>query len=192
MPWHKITQGMTFPSLFASATQSLSVFSCSRDNSADGNFEFVQCRTKAEKKGAAFRICTSREGSCYVSCRAQSQHSCLMPSAAQKRMSSYPQKLLETSCLSLKLPVINVSKNQILTGHVKPFRFSAKTVQSGQAHLVGLYVQNMGAFKYGILVHQLFHLYFPSRLLIILKIENPGAAEAVVLCPFVWFRRSYT
>lgn len=39
----------------------------------------------------------------------------------------------------------------------------------------------MGAFKYGILVHQLFHLYFPSRLLIILKIENPGAAEAVVL-----------
>lgn len=107
-------------------------------------------------------------------------------------MSSYPQKLLETSCLKLKLPVINVSKNQILTGRVKPFSFSAKTVQSGQEHLVGFYVQNMGAFKYGILVHQLFHLYFPSRLLIILKIKKPGAAEAVMLCPFVWFRRSYT
>lgn len=107
----------------------------------------------------------------------------------------------------LKLPVVRVSKNQILTGRVKSFRFSAKAVQSGQACLVALYVfseygsiqtwhwipsgfQSLFSLRI-IRFHQVFHLYFPSRLLIILKmrIKNP---EAVMLCPSVLFRRSYT
>lgn len=85
----------------------------------------------------------------------------------------------------LKLPVVRVSKNQILRGRVKSFRFSAKAVQSGQACLVALYVfSEYGSIQIWHLIPSGFQSLFSLQIINYIKNKNKKSrsSHAVPFC----------